>query len=208
MVSKSQLAVLLSKLDVFVSPDITLEQYPTDSEIAADILHFAHLQGDIENKIICDLGCGTGILGIAALVLGAKHVYFVDKDPLVFSVLKKNLSEFVFENYTFLEKDVRSLSKNDFKLGSVDVVLQNPPFGTQETHIDKAFLSAALQLAPIVYSFHKTSTRRFVKAFVNDNNAKITHEFAYQFPIKKTYAHQKKKIHRIEVSAFRILSIV
>ena len=31
--------------------------------------------------MVIDYGCGSGILGIAALLLGARHVYAVDIDP-------------------------------------------------------------------------------------------------------------------------------
>ena len=36
---------------------------------------------DLTNKIIIDYGCGSGILGVGALLLGAKVVYAVDIDP-------------------------------------------------------------------------------------------------------------------------------
>ncbi|MFT7130402.1 MAG: ribosomal protein L11 methyltransferase, partial [Gammaproteobacteria bacterium] len=36
---------------------------------------------DLENKIVVDYGCGSGILAIAALLLGAKEVIAIDNDP-------------------------------------------------------------------------------------------------------------------------------
>lgn len=36
---------------------------------------------DLTDKVVIDYGCGSGILGIAALLLGAKQVYAVDIDP-------------------------------------------------------------------------------------------------------------------------------
>lgn len=35
----------------------------------------------VKDKVVIDYGCGSGILGIAALLLGAKHVYAIDNDP-------------------------------------------------------------------------------------------------------------------------------
>ena len=87
MITKSKLAITLSKLKVFDSAKVKLEQYPTDSEVAADVLWNAFMQGDIGNKIIADLGAGTGVLGIGALILGAKKVYFVEKDKDVIKLL-------------------------------------------------------------------------------------------------------------------------
>jgi ribosomal protein L11 methyltransferase len=36
---------------------------------------------DLKDKVVVDYGCGSGILGIAALLLGAKQVIAVDNDP-------------------------------------------------------------------------------------------------------------------------------
>ena len=38
-------------------------------------------QNELSGKTLIDYGCGSGILGIAALLLGAKTVYGVDNDP-------------------------------------------------------------------------------------------------------------------------------
>ena len=89
MITKSALAIQLSKLNVFTKAKVRLEQYPTDSEIAATMLWDAYMQGHIEDKILADLGSGTGILGIGAILLGAKHVYFVDADREVLDILRE-----------------------------------------------------------------------------------------------------------------------
>lgn len=36
---------------------------------------------DLHNKVIIDYGCGSGILAVAALLLGAKHAHVIDIDP-------------------------------------------------------------------------------------------------------------------------------
>ena len=78
--SKSGLAMVLSCLEGFKSPKVRQEQYIMDSEICASILWNAYLLNDIEGKGIADLGCGTGLLGIGALLLGAKQALFADSD--------------------------------------------------------------------------------------------------------------------------------
>ncbi|MGB3207225.1 MAG: 50S ribosomal protein L11 methyltransferase [Crinalium sp.] len=40
------------------------------------------LGSDTNNQVIADLGCGSGILSIGAVLLGAKKAYAVDTDPL------------------------------------------------------------------------------------------------------------------------------
>jgi predicted RNA methylase len=69
-----QLQSLLEDVDGFAAPKIALEQYATGAHIAARILHTAHGLGDVEDCTVLDLGCGCGILGIAAVLMGAGHV--------------------------------------------------------------------------------------------------------------------------------------
>lgn len=47
---------------------------------------------NIKDKNIIDLGCGSGILGICALKLGANSAYMTDFDPLAVSASKLNSS--------------------------------------------------------------------------------------------------------------------
>lgn len=44
------------------------------AHLAASILHTAHALGDVEDRTVLDLGCGCGVLSIAAALLGAGHV--------------------------------------------------------------------------------------------------------------------------------------
>jgi len=44
----------------------------------------------LENKTVIDYGCGSGILGIASLLLGAKSVIAVDNDPQALLATKDN----------------------------------------------------------------------------------------------------------------------
>ena len=45
---------------------------------------------DVKNKVVIDYGCGSGILGVAALLLGAKKVYATDIDPQAILATKQN----------------------------------------------------------------------------------------------------------------------
>ena len=108
--SKSSLAVMLSKASVFSKAKIELEQYPTDSETAASFLWLAFNLDDIQDKIIADFGCGTGILGLGAAILGAKKIYMIDTDEEALELAKKNKEEIEeklgtkFSNIFFLHK--------------------------------------------------------------------------------------------------------
>ena len=45
---------------------------------------------DLHNKVVVDFGCGSGILGIAALKLGAKEVIGIDIDPQALQASQAN----------------------------------------------------------------------------------------------------------------------
>jgi len=200
MKSKVQLAIALSRLKSFAKPDVKLEQYPTDSEIAADVLWHAGMQGHIEGKRIADFGCGTGILGIGALLLGAKHVFFVEKDASAITTLAENLASLeIEEGFTIVPEDIANFDEE------VDMVIQNPPFGTRDEHIDRFFLGKAFSVADIVYSFHKTSTKTFVESFAKDNGFDVKERLDFAFPLKQTQSFHTKKIQRIEVSCFYLM---
>lgn len=47
-------------------------------------------QQTLQDKMVIDYGCGSGILGIAALMMGAKHVYAVDIDPQAVLATQQN----------------------------------------------------------------------------------------------------------------------
>lgn len=199
--SKSKLAIVLSSLEGFSEPKVWYEQYVMDSEIGASVLWNAYLIGDIEGKVIADLGCGTGLLGIGAFLLGAKHVFFVDFDENVLKKAKNNISKVKSEGYRLGGEFIcRDIGKLEIK---TDVVLQNPPFGTKNKHADIFFLEKALKTAPIVYSFHKSETKAFLQRFSAKNNAKITHIWNFKFPLKSTFEFHRRQIHRINVSCFR-----
>lgn len=45
---------------------------------------------DLTDKVVIDYGCGSGVLGVVALMLGAKHVYAVDIDPQAILATRQN----------------------------------------------------------------------------------------------------------------------
>lgn len=72
----------LQGVDGFGKPKILLEQYETPSHIASVMLYTIQTKyGDIENKLVADLGCGCGMLSIGSFLLGAAHTIGFDIDP-------------------------------------------------------------------------------------------------------------------------------
>lgn len=76
------------------------------------------------NATVIDYGCGSGVLGIAALKLGAKKVYAVDHDPQALQSTKTNA-----EKNNLNELAITTFFPEDFKHFAlpqkVDVLLAN-----------------------------------------------------------------------------------
>lgn len=204
--SKSRLAIALSHLEGFYEPKVREEQYLMDSEIGASVLWNTYLLGDIKGKVIADIGCGTGVLGIGALLLGAKGVFFIDSDKMALETAKNNILKVKSEGYSIgkVELVCQDIVNFDVK---VDIVIQNPPFGTKVRHNDVFFLEKALKIAPIVYSFHKSETKAFLERFSARTKAKITHIWNFKFPLKAVFSFHRRQIHRINVSCLRFEKI-
>ncbi|MBI2151243.1 methyltransferase [Candidatus Woesearchaeota archaeon] len=202
MQSKRSLEVLLSKLKFFEKPSLMLEQYATPSNISAEWVWGMAMKREVSGRVFLDAACGPGILGIALLLLGAKKVYFLDKDEIILKICRENYAK-IKEEYEVGEAEF-ILSDITLFDAEIDVVVQNPPFGTKEEHIDKKFLEKAFSLAPLVYSMHKYSTAKFVEAIARDFRFTITEVWRYEFPIKAAFAFHKKPVKKIDVGLWRM----
>ncbi|MFH1073167.1 MAG: METTL5 family protein [Nanoarchaeota archaeon] len=205
-ISKSSLAILLSRLKTFETPSLKAEQYTTDSEIAATALWDAYMKGCIKGKTIADLGCGTGTLGIGCLILGAGKVYFIDNDSAALESAKENLSFAEKLVKTRLSAKAELLHKDiaDFHT-PVDLVVQNPPFGTRNKGADLAFLMKAMGLSPLIYSFHKASTLDYLQKYVARQGFSVVQAMKFTYPLSQTMRFHRKRIERIEVVCLHIV---
>lgn len=188
----------IQKVPKHPNPKVDLEQYSTPATIAADLLWNAYSLGDIADKKVMDLGCGTGIFAIASKLLGAASAIGVDidKDSI-------DLASSYCGDVDFICSDICDL-ENDF---DVDTIFQNPPFGSQKNAkkgADLKFISKAIELSPkVLYSFHMASTEEFLISYFEKNDLEITHIFRYNFPIPKIYEFHTRESANVEVIVIR-----
>ncbi len=203
--SQRDLSRELSKLQSFENPQFKLEQYETPPHIAADWIWEMASRGEVAGKTILDAGCGPGFLGLGLLLMGARKIYFLDKEESIMKICMENYNalkeEYEIGEAEFILHDISIFDEQ------VDIVVQNPPFGTKEVHADKVFLEVAFKSAPIIYSMHKYSTKKFVEAISKDHNFKITDTWRYDFPIKAKYEFHKKPVKDIDVGLWRMEKI-
>ena len=194
---KKDLEMKLQKVKPFQDPRADLEQYVTPATIAADLLYSAYVQGDIADRKVVDLGCGTGMLAIGAWLLGAKEVVGVDFDGQALKVAEQNARELGTE-VRLLQMQVHELQEQ------ADTVVMNPPFGAQRRHADRPFLEKALESAPVIYSLHLAETQEFVERLIRSHGAAGEVQKRYKFEIPHTFAFHKKAKKDVEVILFRV----
>uniref|UniRef100_A0A182IUK6 Uncharacterized protein n=2 Tax=Anopheles atroparvus TaxID=41427 RepID=A0A182IUK6_ANOAO len=202
-----QLEQCLQTVDDFSNPKVKHEQYMTPSHIASHLLYTIQTQhGDLEQKLVLDLGSGSGMLSLGAALLGADYVIGVEIDPDAIENFRSNCEEFEVENVDCVQADVLRLGET-YGQRTFDTVLLNPPFGTkQNSGIDMAFLRVALDLSRgAVYSLHKTSTREHIKKKCREwqlPRSGVIAELRYNLP--QTYTFHKRASVDVAVDLWRI----
>ncbi len=197
IVPKRKLEILLSKLETFETPKLSLEQYPVSPEVAAELLYMAGFEhSDLDAKIV-DLGTGTGRLAIGAAMMGAKDVVGldIDRSSIVVAVRNEDRSDV---DVDWVVGDLECVA-DDFH-----TVLMNPPYGTRSPHLDTRFLSRAFELAPVSYSIHKSSTRKFLMEFARKKGRKVDEVRSLDMRIPHLFGFHKKKWEVIHVDLYRM----
>jgi len=198
---KKELEIILQKIPSFKTPKPELEQYTTPAEIAADIIFTAHQFGDIENKKVLDLGCGTGIFSVGVFLTGAEKVVGIDADKNSIDIAR-NYAERNNLNIAYIVQDVKEVEIKS------DTVIMNPPFGAQKSNIkaDRKFIEKGFELASVIYSLHLSKTVSFIDKMVTSLEGKIEYSKDYIFPLKSIYDFHEKKVVNFEVTLLRIFT--
>ncbi len=192
--SKRELEIFLQNLKGNDFYKINLEQYPTDPVIASELLNDAFLDGNINGKVVADLGSGNGIFSVGSAILGAKKVFAVESDPQVFKILIENSREFGVEA---LMMDV---SKFDIK---VDTVIMNSPFGAVIKHSDRKFLKKSVEIGSVIYSIHNLKSSDYVKKFY-ERYGHIMRIARSALVVPRIYEHHTRERGRIECVIFTV----
>lgn len=74
---------------------------------------------DLRDKTLIDFGCGSGILAVAALKLGARHVIAVDHDPQAILATRRNAER------NRVDDRIEVLLSEDLREARVDIVIAN-----------------------------------------------------------------------------------
>jgi putative methylase len=197
---KRKLEMLLEQVKGFERPDVSREQYATPATVAAELLYFAFMNGDLEGSVI-DLGCGTGVLAIGAGLLGrdagvTQKIIGIDSDISALVTAKDNARS-LGAPVEWICCDIRDVC------GQFDTVIMNPPFGAQEKGNDRPFLDKALQSGCVIYSIHNAGSQSFIESYIRGRGI-VTDMVKLKFPMRHTFKFHKKEIAYIDVELYRI----
>lgn len=196
---KKELEILLQKVPLPNKPIPNLEQYMTPASIAADVIFTAHQFGDIQNKTILDLGCGTGIFSVGAALTGAKKVMGIDVDKDIITIAKEYAKKNNLE-IEFMAMDVKNVQTK------CNTVIMNPPFGAQKSNrkADRKFIEKGFEISQILYSIHLKKTIPFLEKMISSLSGNITYRKDYAFPIRWAFEFHDKKVVYYDVTLLRI----
>jgi putative methylase len=221
LIRKLELELFLSQMESQPSPKASLEQYTVSEAVAASMLYLAaYTNGDIVDKTVVDLGCGTGKLALAASYLGAQYVIGVDIDKTAIKTASENSKKAGPKvNVQWVLGDIGAVT------GSFDTVLQNPPFGVQKRAADRRFLEKALEVGNVVYSLHnhpctdkqlirrlkanpggllQVSPSPFIERFVESRRGVVKAVYAMLMTITRMFDFHTKMKHDFVVDLYLI----
>jgi 16S rRNA (guanine966-N2)-methyltransferase len=107
---------------------------PITDRVKESLFNVLYNYGLPQDKVVADLFCGTGSLGLEALSRGAKKVTFVDDNPNVIEILNRNIAKAGFVHQS---KVIRA---NVLKVGAAqssggekcELVFVDPPYKMTE----------------------------------------------------------------------------
>ena len=186
-----QLEIILERVQAFESPSAAREQYTTSAPIAAQLLYFAYLRGDIAGLKVADLGCGTGVLALGAALLGG----VATGDERALDLARTN-AKLLGAHVSWLNSCIE-----DFE-GSFDTVVMNPPFGAQKRSSDRPFLSKSVRVGKVIYLLHNSVVDGFVRRFLEPN--RVTDAIKVKLPIAHTFKFHKDEVRYVDAIIYRI----
>jgi len=127
---------------------------------------------DLSDKIIIDYGCGSGILAVAALLLGAKEAHAVDIDPQALIATQANAEK------NAVSDRVHCYLPEDFKPLVADIVLAN------------ILAKPLIELSEPISKLVKTNGRLILSGILNEQAEQVSVSYQAQFKMNSLIIQQ------------------
>lgn len=119
---------------------------PITGRVKESLFNVLWNYGFPKDRILADLFCGVGSLGLEALSREAEFVTFVEKDPKIIATLKKNIEKAGFAG------ESKVIRADAFKIGApaderkYDIIFVDPPYSASRETKEGSPLSKLLVL--------------------------------------------------------------
>jgi len=112
-----------------------MDTRPITDRVKESVFNILYSKGYLEGRIVADLFCGTGSMGLEALSRGAAWATFVDKDHRVVDILKRNIekADFVGQSKAVCANIFRVGAPPTPEYGFYDLVFVDPPYKMSES---------------------------------------------------------------------------
>ena len=118
---------------------------------------------DVQNQTVIDYGCGSGVLAIAALKLGAQHAHCVDNDPQALLATEENAT------------------RNSIKPDHITITLPATVPPAADIVIANILASALIDLAPALAQLVKPNGQLVLSGILTEQAAQVMAAYANQF---------------------------
>lgn len=119
-----------------------------------------------EGDAVLDLGCGSGILSIAARLLGAREAVAVDIDPIADRIARENAA-------------MNGIGEADYRIeiGDVltDMALQKRIAGQYDVVVANIVADVIIRLAPLAHTCCKAGAPFIVSGVIDERAAEVAH---------------------------------
>jgi len=138
----------------------------------------------LKDKVIVDVGCGSGILGIAAAKLGAGVLHLIDIDPMAVDAANENISlnDLCHENHKIL----KLTAEVGATLGTFENLIQKTPV---KNTVDMIFANLTADIliahAQNFASVLKKNSKLIISGIINSRDSEVMKAFNNFKPVKK-----------------------
>ena len=139
---------------------------------------------DLKDKVVIDYGCGSGILGVAALLLGARQVYAVDIDPQAVLATQQNAERnHVAERLQAFLPDAFQTYCADNNILPADVVVAN------------ILAKPLIELSPYLASLVKSQGRIVLAGLIESQTDAVKAAYQPYFSLDDVHAFSTQEDH-------------
>ena len=118
---------------------------------------------DVQDCQVIDYGCGSGVLAIAALKLGARHAHCIDNDPQALIATQDNVK------------------RNNISIDHVIVSLPDTELPTANIVIANILASALINLAPTLSQLVQSHGQLILSGILSDQTEQVIAAYAEHF---------------------------